>query len=103
MADNVKLSDNERLELPVDNFLNNLSVEENMLIRIRDELYESSWDKMRRDLENRIQGRPYIFKLVSRTEHDIQTIEILEKYENKNNVNLGSFKTECNGDKYEKI
>ena len=53
----------ERLELEPEAFIEALLPEERMLIRIRDELYEGSWETMRHDLENRLAGKPYIFKL----------------------------------------
>lgn len=92
-TDNNKLPEEERLSLEPEAFIASLPPEELMLIRIRDELYEKSWDNMRTDLNNRLQGRAYIFKLVSRIEHDLQAVDFLEKYEKAKGVDLGAY---CN-------
>lgn len=68
-----------------------LSPEEKILIQLRDELYNASWDRMLTDLRSRLERRPYIFKLVSRIEDDIRRIEKLKEYEEKNNINLAEF------------
>lgn len=56
-----------------------LTPEDRMLVVLRDELYEGRWDLMKRDLEDRLEGRPYIFKLVHRIQDDLRRIERLEK------------------------
>lgn len=68
-----------------------LSEEERMLLVLRDELYGGSWDKMVEDLQNRLKGRPYIFKLVNRIEEDLGRIETLRSYEEKHKINLQDF------------
>ncbi len=73
------------------NFCESLSEEETMLVTLRDELYAGSWDKMRQDLADRLQGRPYIFKLVNRIEEDLQRIDKLHGYENEHGVNLADY------------
>jgi hypothetical protein len=80
-----------RMKLEPEKFAAILSSEEKMLIKIRDELYEGSWDYMKQDLENRLAGKPYIFKLVSRIEHDLQAVEMLMQYEKQKGVNLADF------------
>lgn len=40
-----------------------LSDEERMLIRLRDELYEGSWDQFVGDLKARLTGKPHIFEI----------------------------------------
>ncbi len=69
-------------------FVRSLSQEEKMLITLRDELYVGSWEKMLADLRDRLQGRPYIFKLVNRIEEDLTRIERLQGFELKHRVNL---------------
>jgi len=81
--------DDERLKLSPEAFVSALTQEERMLIRIRDELYEGSWDTMRHDLRNRLTGKPYIFKLVSRIEHDLQATDLLAAYEEQEAIDLG--------------
>ncbi len=65
-----------------------LPPEEKMLITLRDELYAGSWERMKTDLEARLKGRPYIFKLVNRIKDDLKRIEKLREYEKKHRVNL---------------
>ena len=78
----------ERLSLEPEAFIEALLPEERMLIRIRDELYEGSWETMRHDLENRLAGKPYIFKLVNRIKDDIERIEEMKKFEAEHNIDL---------------
>ena len=68
-----------------------MSKEERMLIALRDELYDGSWDNMLQDLSDRLKGKPYIFKLVNRIEEDIQRIERLKEYEEENKIDLAEF------------
>lgn len=68
-----------------------LSADERTLIVLRDEIYNGSWDLMLGDLRDRLEGKPYIFKLVNRIQDDIQRIEKLRDYEKKNRVNLADY------------
>ncbi|MCA8959308.1 MAG: hypothetical protein KDC38_02295 [Planctomycetes bacterium] len=72
-------------------FVRSLTVEEQQLLILRDELYDGSWEDMRRDLEDRRDGKPYIYKLIHRIEEDLQRIERLSGYEREHSVNLGEF------------
>jgi hypothetical protein len=72
-------------------FCKSLTKDERILIAIRDELYNNSWERMLEDLEDRLRGRPYIFKLTSRIRDDIKRIKKLKSYEEKHNVNLADF------------
>ncbi|GEM_PF-3321387 len=88
------LSDDERMILEPAAFVAALRPEEAMLIRIRDELYDGSWKSMRRDLNNRLKGRPYIFKLVNRIEQDLAAVGRLCAYEENWNVDLAKVRAE---------
>jgi hypothetical protein len=72
-------------------FAESLGPEEKMLITLREELYEGSWDDMIADLRNRLEGKPYVFKLASRIEADLARIERLRNFEEKNNVSLSEY------------
>ncbi len=72
-------------------YLRSLPAEERMLLKLRQELYSDSWEKMKLDLSDRLRGRPYIFKLANRIKEDISRIEILELYEKKHGINLADF------------
>ncbi len=72
-------------------FVAGLAEEEVMLLRLRDELYDGRWDAMLADLNDRLQGKPYVFKLAHRIQDDIERIERLNRFERQNNVNLASY------------
>ena len=76
---------------PYEKFVAQLSGDERMLVSLRDELYNGSWEQMLGDLKDRLSGKPYIFKLVNRIQDDIKRIEKLMDYERKNKVNLADF------------
>jgi hypothetical protein len=73
---------------PHKKFCASLTADERMLIALRDELYAGSWDQMLKDLQERLKGRPYIFKLATRIQDDIARIQKLRDYETKNTLNL---------------
>lgn len=68
-----------------------LSPEEKILVIIRDELYEGNWDEMLDDLAARLEGRPYVLKLSSRIEVDIERIARLRSVEEENSINLADY------------
>ena len=68
-----------------------LTEEERMLIILQSELYEHSWQAMLDDLRNRLEGKPYIFKLAHRIQDDIARIEKLKALEEDHNVKLADF------------
>ena len=72
-------------------FVAGLSEEEVMLLRLRDELYDGRWDAMLADLNDRLQGKPYVFKLAHRIQDDIERIERLNRFERQTNVNLANY------------
>ncbi|MFA5795331.1 MAG: hypothetical protein WC980_09760 [Candidatus Brocadiia bacterium] len=72
-------------------YVEGLASEEKMLITLRNELYGGQWERMLKDLNDRLKGRPYIFKLINRIKSDIKRIEKLQEYEKKNNINLADY------------
>jgi hypothetical protein len=62
-----------------------------MLVVLKRELYEGSWDEMEADLRARLAGGPYIFKLVHRIEEDLNRIERLRRFEQGNGVDLSEY------------
>jgi hypothetical protein len=72
----------------VDAFLEALADEDRMLIRLREELYEGRWDAMLADLNDRLRGKPYIFRLASRIQDDMARVEKLSRFEREKCVNL---------------
>jgi len=73
---------------PHKKFCASLTPDERMLVALRDELYGGSWEQMLKDLQERLKGRPYIFKLATRIQDDIARIQKLRDYEKKNGCNL---------------
>ncbi|MCK5272250.1 MAG: hypothetical protein KAJ52_06715 [Sedimentisphaerales bacterium] len=72
-------------------FIAGLHEEERMLILLQKELYEGSWQEMLTDLNNRLEGRPYIFKLANRIRDDLSRIEKLWAFEREHNIKLADY------------
>lgn len=68
-----------------------LRPEDWLLVRLREELYEGQWEEMRLDLEHRLRGEPYIFKLVHRIQDDLQRIARLRSIEAELRVDLSDY------------
>jgi len=75
----------------LDDFIARLGKEEKMLVLLQSELYEGNWQAMLTDLQNRLEGKPYIFKLANRIRDDIARIEKLQGFEQQHNVKLADF------------
>ena len=69
-------------------FVSSLAPEERLLVRLKAELYEGSWDELVADLEARLAGRPYILKLATRIEDDLVRIERLRAFEEEHHIDL---------------
>ena len=72
-------------------FVSGLSEEHQMLIVLKSQLYGSSWEPMLDDLRNRLDGRPYIFKLASRIQDDVDRIEKMQKFEKDYGIDLTDY------------
>ncbi len=75
----------------IEAFVNGLSEEQKMLVLLKKELYENSWDAMLNDLNNRLDGKPYIFKLANRIKDDIERIQALQTFETSHNIDLTQY------------
>ncbi len=75
----------------VSDFISRLSNEHKMLIILKAQLYDGTWEPMLDDLRNRLAGKPYIFKLVDRIQDDIQRIEQMQKFEAEHNIDLADY------------
>ena len=78
---------------PVQWFVDALANEERMLVILKRELYEGNWDEMIADLQARLSGQPYIFKLAHRIEDDLERIRRLRAFEAQHNVDLSEYVT----------
>ncbi len=72
-------------------FVSSMPREERMLVVLKRELYEGSWDEMTADLKARLEGRPYIIKLASRIAEDLERIERLREFERRARVDLSDY------------
>ncbi len=90
-------------------FVASLTQEERMLVVLRRELYEAigeptdaqtadavqrrqaGWRAMMTDLQNRLEGRPYVLKLAHRIRDDIARIEKLRDFEEAHGIDLADF------------
>ena len=80
-----------KVDKKVMRFVERMTREERMLVMLKRELYEGSWDEMEADLRARLEGRPYIFKLAHRITDDLQRIEKIRQFENDCSVDLGDY------------
>lgn len=72
----------------VSDFVARLSDEHRMLVILKAQLYGGSWEPMLDDLQNRLTGKPYIFKLANRIKDDIERIEFMRGFEKEHNIDL---------------
>jgi hypothetical protein len=75
----------------VDDFVSRLSNEHKMLVILKAQLYAGSWESMLDDLNNRLSGKPYIFKLVNRIKEDVERIEELKSFEAERGIDLADY------------
>ena len=75
----------------VSDFVAGLSDEHRMLVVLKAQLYGGTWEPMLDDLQNRLEGKPYIFKLANRIKDDIGRIEQMRKFEKEHNVDLAEY------------
>jgi len=90
MAEPIKNS-NKNADSAVSRFLDNLGDEQRMLVALKKQLYENSWEPMLDDLKNRLAGKPYIFKLANRIQDDIERIEQMRKFEKEHDIDLSDY------------
>ena len=94
MAGSAEKSDNTKESVTsqaVEDFVKMLSPEQRMLIVLKAQFYDGRWEHMLEDLKNRLEGKPYIFKLQSRIKDDIQRIEQMQNFEKEYNMDLADY------------
>jgi hypothetical protein len=84
-------TDRMAVDKTVSDFVNGLGEEHRMLVILKEQLYDGSWEPMLNDLRNRLAGKPYIFKLVNRIKDDIERIEQLQRFEAEHGVDLADY------------
>ena len=94
MAETTGNSDSGRdtaVSKAVSDFVKSLSEEHRMLVTLKSQLYDGSWEPMLDDLRNRLSGKPYIFKLANRIKDDIAHIEEMLEFEAEHNIDLSDY------------
>jgi hypothetical protein len=76
----------------VEKFVVSLTPQERLLVRVKNELYGGSWDELVADLEARLAGRPYVLRLATRIEDDLERVKKLRAFEEEHHVQLGVLK-----------
>ncbi len=77
----------------VELFVSGLDEQHRMLVILKQQLYGGQWQPMLEDLQNRLQGKPYIFKLANRIKDDVDRIDRMQAFEKEHNVDLADFVT----------
>jgi hypothetical protein len=75
----------------VEEFVGRLTDEHRMLVVLKAQLYGGRWEPMLEDLKNRLDGKPYIFKLASRIQDDIRRIEEMQAFERRRGIDLADY------------
>ena len=81
----------EKVNKAVTDYVGRLSDEHKMLIALKAHLYGGSWEPMLDDLQNRLAGKPYIFKLANRIQDDIERIERMKDFEVEHGIDLADY------------
>lgn len=72
-------------------FVSGLDEQHRMLVILKSQLYGGQWQPMLEDLQNRLDGRPYIFKLANRIKDDVERIERMQAFEKEHGIDLSDF------------
>jgi len=91
MAQESKKNDLMTANPTVGLFVQGLDEPQRMLVILKAQLYGGQWKPMLEDLENRLEGKPYIFKLANRIKDDVERIRSLQVFEQENGVDLADY------------
>jgi len=75
----------------VDAFVRSLNDQYRMLVVLKSQLYGGRWEPMLEDLQNRLEGKPYIFKLANRIKDDVERIHQMQAFEKEHQIDLADF------------
>jgi hypothetical protein len=84
-------NDNMTAKPLAEQFARNLDEAHRMLVILKAQLYGGQWEPMLEDLQNRLEGKPYIFKLANRIKDDVERIHRLMEFEEENDIDLADF------------
>jgi len=91
MSEKGKKGENPAISSEINDFVAMLSAESKMLVILKRQLYGGTWEPMLEDLQNRLNGGPYIFKLANRIQDDIERIQELFEFEKQKNIDLADY------------
>ena len=91
LSKNRENQEDSTVEPAVKDFVKGLTDEHKMLVLLKAQLYGGSWKPMMNDLNNRLEGKPYIFKLANRIKDDVERIEELQEFEAEHGVDLADY------------
>lgn len=75
----------------VNDYVKSLTNEQKMLVVLKKQLYGGSWQGMLEDLTNRLDGKPYVFKLANRINDDIERIKQMRNAEESLAIDLADY------------
>ncbi len=75
----------------VQSFVSSLDEQHRMLVILKAQLYGGQWQPMLDDLKNRLEGKPYIFKLANRIKDDVDRIDRMQIFEKEHGIDLSDF------------
>ena len=78
------------LDVPPGVFIGRLEPYERVLLDLKDQLYEGSWERILDDLRARLDNKPYIYKLSQTITRDVAAIERMKSYEMRQKVSLST-------------
>jgi hypothetical protein len=91
MAQESNINNETTMNPQVDNFVRGLDEPHRMLVILKAQLYGGRWEPMLEDLQNRLDGKPYIFKLANRIRDDVERIRVLQKFEKDHDIDLADY------------
>ena len=91
MASIPNKNENLSADTSVEAFVFGLDDKYRMLVVLKSQLYGGRWEPMLDDLQNRLEGKPYIFKLANRIKDDVERIATLQAFEREHGVDLAAF------------
>ena len=91
MAQENDKQDELSVDPQVDAFVRMLNDQYRMLVVLKAQLYGGRWEPMLEDLQNRLEGKPYIFKLANRIKDDVERIQLMQTFEKEHDVDLSDF------------
>ena len=90
-SENISHSGKNSVSELVEDYVARLTDEHRMLVILKSQLYGGKWEPMLDDLANRLEGKPYIFKLAARIKDDINRINEMMDFEKDHHIDLADY------------